>query len=123
VITYIFGYKLKDNTEWEVEIEAKNYYEACDKFDDYKKEKKLEITDLKYRVIDSYSKGERTRSKNKYVLINMETLRVDLIRSKTELEKELAPLDIADTTVSKNGTELLNDLKEIIEDYIENDKF
>lgn len=128
-LIYVFTYKLYNGIIGEIEIKAKNFYSACEKFDDWKIEKGLdtdkdnEIVDLKYRVsglTDIYEKEQRTTKKNKYVVINMETLRIDLV--KKDLSNVLVPFDIADSTVNNNHKELLENICNIIGDYQMNDR-
>lgn len=128
-LVYTFSYKLSSGVEGAVEIKAKSYYEACSKFDDWKIEFGLdsdsdhEIVDLCYRVsglTDIYSKEQRDIKKNKYVLINMETMKVHIVRNETNLEDKLAPFDKADTIVSNSNKELIDNFNEIVFDYEEN---
>ncbi len=126
-MTYTFTYKLGNGIIGEVKIKADSFYSACDKFDDWKVEKGLdtdkdnEIIDLSYRVsglTDSYSKEQCNVNKNRYIIIDMETLKIDLV--KKDLSKELVPFDIADTIITQDEKEMVNMLWNIIGDYEKN---
>ena len=128
-LVYLFTYTLGNGTVGEVKIKANNFDNAYEKFDEWKVEKGLNsdldssIVELKYRLsglTDIYLKEQCNVDKNKYILINMETLRIDLV--KKDLGKMLVPFDIADSVMVKDEKELLNMLWNIIGDYEKNKK-
>lgn len=133
-LIYIFQYKLANGVIGEIEIKADSYYNACEKFNAWKIEFGLdndsdhEIIDLCYRVsglTDIYSQEQRDIKKNKYVLINMETLRISILKNKLDFENQLAPLDKAEDIDNNNIKELVNNLEQVIQDYeinLENSK-
>lgn len=55
--------------------------------------------------------------KNKYILIDMETLRVDIIKDRVNLKENVGILDIVDTCDNNNYTELKENIKKIISKY------
>ncbi len=126
-LVYLFTYTLGNGTVGEVKIKANNLDNAYEKFDEWKVEKGLNsdldssIVELKYKLsglTDIYLKEQCNVDKNKYILINMETLRIDLV--KKDLGKMLVPFDIADSVMVKDEKELLNMLWNIIGDYEKN---
>ena len=126
-LVYLFTYTLGNGTVGEVKIKANNFDNAYEKFDEWKVEKGLDsdlgssIVELKYKLsglTDIYLKEQCNVDKNKYILINMETLRIDLV--KKDLGNMLAPFDIADSVMVKDEKELLNMLWNIIGDYEKN---
>lgn len=126
-LVYLFTYTLGNGTVGEVKIKANNFDNAYEKFDEWKVEKGLDsdldssIVELKYKLsglTDIYLKEQCNVDKNKYILINMETLRIDLV--KKDLGKMLVPFDIADSVMVKDEKELLNMLWNIIGDYEKN---
>lgn len=126
-LVYLFTYTLGNGTVGEVKIKANNFDNAYEKFDKWKVEKGLDsdlgssIVELKYKLsglTDIYLKEQCNVDKNKYILINMETLRIDLV--KKDLGNMLAPFDITDSVMVKDEKELLNMLWNIIGDYEKN---
>lgn len=67
---------------------------------------------------DLYSQDKRRLEKSRYILIDMKTLRVDLIRPNTELS--ILPFDITDSTNNKCYDDLADNIADIIEDFKNN---
>lgn len=67
---------------------------------------------------DLYSQKQRCLEKSRYILIDMKTLRVDLLKTDTKID--ITPLDITDSISNSDYDKLADILFEIAKDFKNN---
>lgn len=68
-------------------------------------------------MVDEYLKNKLDIANSRYIVIDMKDLKIDIVKEKAELNKNIAPLDKIDTCIAENREDIGLIINDIIKNY------